>query len=263
MAPRPASSPDHRINLAHALGCPDYPGNSKVEPYLNYITNNHVSRGTLEEYLQFFIRVIKHFEGDGTGEVIPTQNSVQVLLDKLVASKDEKMFGNTEVGSEMREKDVEDTVITAFAENLAGLIRGSGLLPAPRNPTDLLDDNPDEIVQILMKLAALLAKPKDTTSDSSVFEKFGSKMPQGKITYRSLDNMDSLESLSIKATRLNAYTLNTLGAVEVFWTHNVSHHMRLSQHSGRYFLKMFALPCAFGATSLTSDAVGISPKPHT
>lgn len=39
------------------------------------------------------------------------------------------------------------------------------------------------------------------------------------------------------------------------WTYNVSHHMLLARHCGKYSLKVFALPCAFDAT--TSPSIGI------
>lgn len=76
-----------------------------------------------------------------------------------------------------------------------------------------------------------------------------------RLSYQPLDDPDPLESLSIKATRLNAFTLDVLSAVEVSWTHNISRHMLLSRHGGRNTLEIFALPCALGAT--TSKAIGI------
>lgn len=70
------------------------------------------------------------------------------------------------------------------------------------------------------------------------------------------EDIDAHESLSIKATRLNAFTLNVLSAVQIVWTQNVSRHMLLSKSGGKYTLELFSLPCAFDAT--TSECVAIS-----
>lgn len=47
-----------------------------------------------------------------------------------------------------------------------------------------------------------------------------------------LDSLDSLESLTVKSTRLNAYTLSVFGSVEISWTHNISRHLVLSKRDG-------------------------------
>lgn len=64
--------------------------------------------------------------------------------------------------------------------------------------------------------------------------------------------------MSIKAIHLNAFTFNALGACEIAWTHNISRHMLLSRHHGTSILEIFALPCVFGGTFLTSEAIGLS-----
>ena len=63
------------------------------------------------------------------------------------------------------------------------------------------------------------------------------------------------ESLSIKATRLNAFTLKVLSAVNVSWTLDVSRHMLLTKAGGQYNLEIFSIPCAFKVTMAAS--VGI------
>ncbi|KAF2797367.1 hypothetical protein K505DRAFT_372529 [Melanomma pulvis-pyrius CBS 109.77] len=300
--PRRQANDIQRIALAHAIGFTGYPSNVTAEPYLNYISNRHIGRGTLEEYLHLFLRVVEHFKQDGS----PTaSDSIQALLDTLVTSANEDLFSDTKAGSKTRKEDVEDTVmyilgiwtmllssfvqlpngirkvVTAYTlraqsrgtpraaceENLAGLLKGSGLLPAPAWAQTQASHPDDDIVQTARKLVALLSGEKGSLDGSNVhypekslFEAFESKEPGSRISYRSLDNMDSLESLSIKATRLNAFSLSTLGAVELSWTHNISRHMQLSRHDGRFVLDIFALPCVFDATSLTSHAVGISPE---
>lgn len=299
---------DTCIALAHALGYLDYPASSTAEPYLNYVSNRHIGRGSLQDYLALFIRVIEHFDGANVIKArvngTPTPNSIQSLLDKLICSEDVELFADTKAGSQMRKGDVEDTVLyimgvwtmmlssfvqlpnglrkvtaayigraearngSPYGETLASLVKGSGLLPSQResvNEPDIQQD--DEIVRTAMKLVALLSSSKDAASEShlnakgsfstNMFENMKSKHARSHISYQSLDDMDSLESLSIKATRLNAFTLNVLGAVDIMWTHNVSRHMLLSRYCGRYVIEVFALPCVFNGGSLTSEAIGI------
>jgi hypothetical protein len=296
-----------RIALARAIGFADYPNNTAAEPYLNYISNRHIGRGTLEEYISLFLRVVEHFKQDGSnGAQTPALDSIQVLLDNLVVSVNEKLFSDTKAGSTVRKEDVEDTVMyilgtwtmllssfvqlpngvrkvmvaytlraqsrgitgAAYEEGLAGLLKGSGLLPTPTWAQAPASHPDDDIIRIARKLVALLSHEKSSLEDSVTspgvssgnpfFESFGPSTSESQVSFRSLDNMDSVESLSVRAKRLNAFTLSTLGAVEMSWTHNISRHMQLSRHDGRYVLDIFALPCVFDATSLLSPAVGIS-----
>jgi hypothetical protein len=73
--------------------------------------------------------------------------------------------------------------------------------------------------------------------------------------YALLEDLNAQESQSVRATRLNAFTLNVLSAVDILWTPNVSRHMLLTKVSGRVVLELFSLPCAFNA--ITSPEVGI------
>lgn len=82
--------------------------------------------------------------------------------------------------------------------------------------------------------------------------------PRTQSSLRFLDGLDSIESLHIAATHLNAHTLSTFEAVEITWTHNISRHMLLCKRGGRHILELFALPSAFDATILTSDVVSIT-----
>ncbi|KAF2466190.1 uncharacterized protein BDR25DRAFT_317979 [Lindgomyces ingoldianus] len=308
MASRKSSPPDSLIPLAHALGYSDYPHSNTASPYLNYILNQHIARTTLEEYLSLFQRIIAHFSiPDVLEDGRPQRDSIQVLLDELVASNGQGLFIDTPAGSVIRKEDVEDTVLYilgvwtmmlssfvrlpngfrkvivaynhraqrkvtgdhVYEDSLAGLIRGSGLLPSPGNWSHV--ERPEnDVVRAAMSLVALISSKTppgrsspDTSrspSTSSLFEEYESTLWQGQITSQSLDDMDSLESLEIKATRLNAFTLNVLGAVEISWTFNLSRHLVLSKHRGRYGLEIFALPCVFAATTLTSATVGIAPE---
>lgn len=306
---RPNAPTQRRISLAHALGFLDYPSKRTADPYLNYIANRHVGRGTLDDYLKLFTCVVEHFStprpvpSDATS---PRPGSIRALLETLIGSDAEELFTDTKAGSTMRREDVEDTVmyilgawsvmlssfvmlpnrvrkvttayniragpddkkVEAFEVNLAGLIGGSCLLPAPRTGQPSHDAAvEDDVVKTAMKLVALLSQAKGPPPSGSLISRIPSSnsllrsptidMTASHISNFSLDAMDSLESLSIKATRLNAFTLSVLGAVQISWTHNLSRHMLLSRHGGQYVLEVFALPCAFNAATLTSDAVGI------
>lgn len=76
-------------------------------------------------------------------------------------------------------------------------------------------------------------------------------------SYTVFDDLDIQESLSIKATRLNAFTLNVLSTVDIRWTQNISRHMLLSKYCGRHVLELFSLPCAFGAITAPPIAIPV------
>jgi hypothetical protein len=75
------------------------------------------------------------------------------------------------------------------------------------------------------------------------------------LPYVLLEDLNAQETQSIRAVRLNAFTLNVLSAVDILWTPNVSRHMLLTKVGGRVALELFSLPCAFDA--ITSPFVGI------
>ncbi|KAH7371068.1 hypothetical protein BKA66DRAFT_551954 [Pyrenochaeta sp. MPI-SDFR-AT-0127] len=254
-----------QIELAHALGFPDYPTDNTAEPYINYITNECVGR-TLDGHIQLLVRIVKYFQDESL-----TVRSIQSFLDSMSISTDVEYFADTKAGSQTRREVVEDTVLCTigiwtmmlssfrllpvagervrrvtlayslyaqrpsnpgrqpYGESVCGLIQGSGLLPSTSIANHGCQHNP---------------------GTSSVL--------QNCLSQRFLDDLDSLESLSIRSTRLNAYTLNVFGAVDIMWTHNLSRHMLLSKRGGQQILEIFALPCALSATSLTPELVGLS-----
>jgi hypothetical protein len=159
--PRRPPRPDPlRVQLAHALGFPSYPNDITAEPYLNYLTNRCIGTNTLETHVRLLIRVIAYFDHGvkGPDAISP---KIQELLEAL--SMDNEFSGHTTA-------DIEDTVLYAigtwtmllssfvllpiaggirkvtlayglragkllsiqpYEADLAGLIAGSGLLPAP------------------------------------------------------------------------------------------------------------------------------------
>jgi len=154
--------------------------------------------------------------------------------------------------------------------DVSSLLTGSGLLPSagewglPQSS----DDN-DAMLQAAVLLRAALGRAQGSSSVSTAspagsvhsLQKLDSSGQTNMgMSLRFLDDLDSLESLHVAATRLNAYTLSVFGAVDIVWTHNLSRHMLLCKRNGQYVLEVFALPCALSATTLTSSAVGISPE---
>ncbi|KAF2190138.1 hypothetical protein K469DRAFT_560576 [Zopfia rhizophila CBS 207.26] len=213
----PISLSDLRIALAHAVGYPDYPGNDTAAPYLNYISNRHIGRGTLDEYLTLFLRVVEYFKDD------TKQGSIQELLDEFAASDNEALFSDTKVGGRTRKEDVEDTVMYILG------------------------------VWCVM-LSSFVQLPNGWRKVTVAYERRDGRGLRGAAYEENLSGLLKGND----ATRLNAFTLSVLAAVEISWTQNISRHMLLSQHGGRHVLEVFALPCVFNATFLPSDAVGIS-----
>jgi hypothetical protein len=249
------SAPDRlRTELAHKLGFPHYPSDTTAKPYLNYLTNRRVSRITHEEHIKLLLRVIASFDAGILGQhTASTISSIQGLIDAL--STDKEYCGTYQ-------PDLEDIVLYTiglwtmllssfillpmagsvrrvklayglrmrgklpnrhpYEEDVAGLVVGSGLLPAPAQYPSF-----DEMLPV----------PDDSFLD-----------------------LDSLESLAISATRLNMYTLKVFGAVDILWTHNISRHLLLSNRGGQHILEVFALPCALSASSLRFATTGIGPE---
>lgn len=309
---RRTQAPDTlRIDLAHALGFPEYPDVRTPEPYLNYIANRHVGRGSLEGYLKLVIHVVNYFKPEADEQEPKDNKSIQGLLDTLATSANE-YFSDTKAASRARREDVEDTILYIigtwtlllssfvhlpvaggarkiamaysiraqesasilvshpYEESVAGLIAGSGLLPASGqwslpNGSDGDTANMKAAIQFMS-----IVRQPSSSRHASASSRAGSTHslhqldPVGRVDTRMslqfLDDLDSLESLHVAATRLNAYTLNVFGAVDIVWTHNISRHMLLRKRGGRHVLEIFALPCALDATSLTSSVVGITPE---
>ncbi|KAL1606341.1 hypothetical protein SLS60_003743 [Paraconiothyrium brasiliense] len=191
MSRRRANPPNHlRVELAHALGYNDYPNKLSAEPHLRYIENRHIGRGTLEEYLALFLRVIKHFSvyHEKRTESPTGSHTIRELLDAFTGADGEAMFADTKAGSVSRKEDVEDTVMyivgtwsmllssfvqlpngfrkvtlaynlqtgfhkEAYDEDLAGLLRGSYLLPRPNTESSTTKARlEDDIVRTAAKL---------------------------------------------------------------------------------------------------------------
>lgn len=284
---RPKAPDALQIKLAHTLGFPNYPNDATAEPYLNYITNRHVGRDTLEGYITLLVRVIEAC-GRTRATQSPGPTSIQSMLDSFASSTNDDYFADTKAGSQTRWDDVEDTVMYAIGTwtmmlssfihlSIAGGVRKVTLAYTLRTQDGPSGYNyhPYEVsLSSLMKGSGLLPRPGQYLpfegtrhgSGTSVSSIRGScrlsldNQQQSHMSLKFLDDLDSLESLSVSAKRLNAYTLKFFGAVDISWTQNISRHLLLSRRCGRYILEVFAMPCALKATSLTSGITGISPE---
>ncbi|KAI4617658.1 uncharacterized protein J4E87_008294 [Alternaria ethzedia] len=224
-----------RIRLAHALGFPNYPNDDTVEPYINYLLNQHDARGT-PEYEDLLITIVQYFHGpQPLGSM---KRSIEGLLHSL------SNHPNTQWHEE-------DTVVRAIGSctlllssftdlpTVAGKLRMVTASYNLRMHGSLLGGQP-----YFESLAELVA---------------GSGLLPAPVAFASVVTMadlESLESLFVDATHLNAYRLTVFGAVEITWTHNISRHLLLSNRNGRRILEIFALPCALDAAPLRMVGVG-------
>jgi hypothetical protein len=106
-----ANSHDHRIRLAHTLGFSDYPANTTVAPYLDYILKQRGGRETIEDYVDLFIEIIEHFRISTATTGKPTVCPIQTLIDKFVSHGFREVFTDTVAGDSRRKEHVEDTVL--------------------------------------------------------------------------------------------------------------------------------------------------------
>ncbi|KAH7095661.1 hypothetical protein FB567DRAFT_35560 [Paraphoma chrysanthemicola] len=144
--------------------------------------------------------------------------------------------------------------ILPYDNSVAGLITGCGLLPGGQWDYRSNVDSDATVRMIALMLTASNA-PHSNSLQNLLSPTSGSALPCQSSPYVLLEDLNTQESQSIKATRLNAFTLNVLSAVNISWTTNVSRHMLLTKIGGRVVLELFSLPCSFDA--ITSPAVGI------
>jgi hypothetical protein len=281
------SSPSEipRTDLAHTLGFPNYPHDAAAEPYLNYVTNRCIGSDTMEAYIELLIMVVKYF--DGVPADSSMGKSIQGLLDVVSSSptyaqrnreyvEDTVLyvigiwtlllssFIHLPLAGGLRKVTAAYNLRThgsacrsqPYGTDLVGLVLGSGLLPVhihylPLDHTIRKDGS--------FQTAAMLSpfsRPWSASFSTSQVDAGTSASTcidhdlHKRVSLGFLNDLDSLESLTIDATRLNAYTLNVFGAVDIAWTHNVSRHLSLSKRDGRHILEIFSLPCALDATSL-------------
>jgi len=216
-------------------------------------------------------------------------NGIQTFIDSVSKSATEPYFVHTTAGSTLRMELVTDTILyilgiwvamlsyfvklpagyrqielayymtkkanpskgleSCFAENLPELLKGSGLLPSPR-------DGQGGLTSISVN-----SKTASTTDSVTQTDNFASQCHVGDLptagTQLFHTRIDSLESLSIRSSALNAYTLTFLGGLRIHWTINLSRHLLLSRFAGRDVLEVFALPCILQGGAKSLRAAGI------
>jgi len=135
-----------------------------------------------------------------------------------------------------RHQNKEYSTSDALGETLPGLLGGSGLLPSPAENSPVNEE----------RLQPGEARELELMS--------GSDSP-----FALHSTLDSVESLYIETTALNAFKLANLGGVRILWTNNISRHLLLSKHAQKHYLELFAIPCALqgGAERVFRD-IGIS-----
>ncbi|KAL1797948.1 hypothetical protein ACET3X_004554 [Alternaria dauci] len=281
----PSTAESLRTDLAHTLGFPHYPHDAAAEPYLNYLTNRCIGGDTMEAYIELVIMVVKYF--DGVPADSSAKKSIQGLLDAMSSSpayaqrnRDDvedtvlyvigtwmlllSSFIHLPMAGGLRKVTAIYNLRThgsacgsqPYEEDLVGLVVGSGLLPVPVHhlpPNHTIRKH--ESLQTATMLSPLLrpssaSSPTEQVDVGASASTYADGDVQRRVSLGFLHDLDSLESLTINATRLNAYTLNVFGAVDIAWTHNISRHLSLSKRGGRHTLEIFSLPCALDATSL-------------
>lgn len=218
-----------RIRLAHALGFPNYPNDAAVEPYINYLMNQHDARGT-PEYEELLIKITQYFQGPQPPG--PMKKSIEGLLHSL----------STHPNTPWHD---EDTVVRAIG-SCTLLLSSFTDLPTVAGKLRMVTAS----YNLRMHKSLLGGQPYRHSLAEMVA---GSGLLPAPVAFASVVTMadlESLESLFVDATHLNAYRLTVFGAVEITWTYNVSRHLLLSNRNGRRILEIFALPCALDAVPL-------------
>ncbi|KAF2818113.1 hypothetical protein CC86DRAFT_364684 [Ophiobolus disseminans] len=149
--------------------------------------------------------------------------------------------------------------VAPYNESVAGLINGSGLLPGGQWDYIISYEN-DAATRLAGQVFNVPGcsnqNPTQKTLTFTCGQAPTSQIFPYELPYALLGDLNAQEAQSVRATKLNAFTLNVLSAVDILWTPNVSRHMLLTKVGGRAALELFSLPCALGA--ITSPTAGIS-----
>jgi hypothetical protein len=243
-----------RIALSHSLGFLDYPESCMADPFLNYIENQHHNSDTLQEYLELFSKVVQDFSTNN-GPKMSIQTYINDIFDENDALFDEtkaegprrelitdtilnilgvwitarsyfiKSAGYRQVELAFHLRRGSSTNTTALGKSLPGIIRESGLIPSQDLPATYTT-----------------SMPIPSSSNTDIH----------RLQY---SRLDSLETSSIKATTLNAYTLFSLADTRISWTFNFSRHLLLTPVGGHHILEVFALPCALNGKALFKTGI--------
>lgn len=230
------------------------------EPYINYIESLWPGRGEKNSYLRFFAEVVKRFTTKP-----PT---ILVFLNELVIDPHHYFFDDSLPNSNSRVAAVKDGVLLVIG---TWLLMHSYFIPARLDQRRILLAYCVTQKLAYSEEAALAQSLPDLVSrssllpnpfENSIVESGTHEDAHGGIEMASFSLHASaglLESLTIDIKRLNAVRLSSLARVKFTWTTNLSRHLLLSQHGDRYYLELFALPCALqGGAVQILDTMGIS-----
>lgn len=243
-----------RIRLAHSLGFVDYPHSSLAAPYLNYIANGHHDSDTLQEYLDFFSKVVRDFSANGSCVM-----TIQAYINDRFDAQD-KLFDAIKAEGPRREH-ITDTLLNILGTWImtrsyfvkSGGIRQVELACLLRRGSNNGSAALDQTLPDLIRGSGVVAPQSLSTSNATTI--ITSSTANADIHRLQFSRLDSLESGSIISTSLNAYTLFSLADTRISWTFNFSRHLLLSSVGGHYILEVFALPCAFQGKTLFKAGV--------
>jgi len=218
-----------RIRLANALGFPEYPKDGAAEPYINCIMNQPDVQGN-PGYEELLIEIIGYFQDPQSPG--PMKKSIEGLLHLLSTHPNTKWHD-------------EDTVVRAIG-NCTLLLSSFTDLPTVAGKLRMVMAS----YNLRMHKSLLGGQPYRDSLTELVAGSGLLPAPVASASVVTMADLESLESLFVDATHLNAYRLTVFGAVEIAWTHNISRHLLLSNRSGLRILEIFALPCALHAVPL-------------
>jgi hypothetical protein len=166
-----------------------------------------------------------------------------------------------------------------LTNTLPNLLKGSGLLPSPEDGLQLPSSSSNDFENAIQTILSLLPSGNSMENSGSSSDLARQKLkaalgtcitssaashnysttpyPESPKAPLLHTRIDSLESLSIKRSTLNAYTLSSLGGVQIYWTLNLSRHLLLSRFAGQHVLEVFALPCVLAGGAKSLKAAGI------
>ncbi|KAF2787607.1 hypothetical protein K505DRAFT_123857 [Melanomma pulvis-pyrius CBS 109.77] len=274
-------SPDALQSLAVALGYGPDCKNGDETPYIKYILSQYPGKGTLDDYVQLFVKVVEHFARDdglnGKGLTLrrtqTNTGSIKKYIDTLVADATEPYFQDTPPSSDVREIAVTDTVLLILG---SWTLMQSYFIPQRGEKRRILlaycmNHGKDfsealalrETLPNLLRKSGLLPSSKESAyikeGATTFYVKDDDKDPYQSSQFSLHPSLGSVESLEIATTTLNAFKLVSLGAVRILWTYNLSRHMLLSKHAKKHYLELFALPSALsGGPDKTLRDIGIS-----
>jgi hypothetical protein len=234
-----------RIELAHTLGFPHYPKSNIAQPYLNYIENQYIGDAeSLQNHLDSLRNLVRRFTKEPKLHI---QAYIEELCGNVIRQARHDEHGQ-----------LADQVMISLGIWLMSLeyfrayrgIRHVERALCVRRKIGLQSNFEiarENSLPSLLKDSGLFPSPTEWESSIPVLE--SSNASDGLIH-------STLESTSIKARRLNAYTLSTLGDIRIYWTTNLSRHLLLCQRDGHQFVEVFALPCVLeGSSSLVKAGV--------